>query len=922
MDLGPQPPPPLTLTQGSTPPDKPPKRPPEVNKAAETPKKALKQAMNNPFRDINPTVLEELHKCSISEAISATRAPFRYHPKDRFTLSGAPFGDGITTDTFHSAVVMVIAALDRGYFSEADPTPLSPSEWAKLACTMISAIGRGYGRQEHLVKEETLDRVRAGATDPHPLLPEFHTLFHRLSATADQLEHNTGVDQDGYKDWYDTIKENFMVKANKSAQAEVEESWRLWKADQIDRRADAQEAEIWAAVRDRNARYLFTAAAELGLPFASQNPSNDPCKMPTTGKKRTVSGSTPAARPSTPISFAGPSTPIAGPSTPVALRINPPRAAKRTPPPTQTTPSPITTPRGWPPRPSAPTATRADPSPTPQPRKTLPGSQTLLTAGPKVAERPMEPPQIPKQPPPSGDNANTAILQAILARLEALEHRGANAAGPLPLRTPATDSRTAAPSGSSNDRHPALPTEEPRNSSFTQVERNKKRKKGTGNTGTNPITGERPAQINLTPASYAKTATKAASILQGPVPAKPARPPPGITEVTVLRSGGHINPLTEQHIRSRAADAIIREVRLNIAKAVAKPIPLRAGRWSIGPHSKGNFVFSFDGCIPFDVIMSYEHILLGPFHGSGQLRPSLGWTRLLAHGVPFTDNNGDVFGPDILLSEIKTLPGLKKVHFAMEPRWLRPIESINSIYSTITFAISDPDSSATSTLLTERTALFGKEVTMRKWIDKPALVQCSRCHALGHIKTSNACPLGKDSIRCHICGGAHRSEEHNQKCPRKHTTAGICDCKNYKCLNCQSQGHHCRDSKCPAREKYRPRHARKTGRGRDKGKEKAHAEPPAQPPASTSRQGENTGPYHPPTEEEFADHFCQGMGDFERAWGNVETPDPTLESRTTMEIDSELSRSTPLHTPNNPPSQRKDYSPSHPHSSAASQSLN
>jgi Endonuclease-reverse transcriptase len=61
----------------------------------------------------------------------------------------------------------------------------------------------------------------------------------------------------------------------------------------------------------------------------------------------------------------------------------------------------------------------------------------------------------------------------------------------------------------------------------------------------------------------------------------------------------------------------VREVRLNIAKAVAKPIPLRAGRWSINPQSKGNFVFSFDGCIPFNMIMSYKHILLGPFHGSG-----------------------------------------------------------------------------------------------------------------------------------------------------------------------------------------------------------------------------------------------------------------------------------------------------------------
>ena len=239
MDLGPQPPPPpQTLTQVSTLPD-PPEKPPEAIEATTTTKRTLKQAPNNPFRKVSPKVLEELHKRSITEAISAFRAPFRYLPKECFTFSGASFGNGISTDTFHSAVIMVISAIDRGYFSETDPTPLTPSEWAKLTCTLVSAIGRGYGRQEHLVKEELLDQVRAEATDPDPLRPDFPTLFHRLAATADQLEHNTGVDQDGYRDWYADLKETFREKAAKSARVEVEESWRQWKADQIDRWAEA-----------------------------------------------------------------------------------------------------------------------------------------------------------------------------------------------------------------------------------------------------------------------------------------------------------------------------------------------------------------------------------------------------------------------------------------------------------------------------------------------------------------------------------------------------------------------------------------------------------------------------------------------------------------------------------------------------------
>jgi hypothetical protein len=162
----------------------------------------------------------------------------------------------------------------------------------------------------------------------------------------------------------------------------------------------------------------------------------------------------------------------------------------------------------------------------------------------------------------------------------------------------------------------------------------------------------------------------------------------------------------------------------------------------------------------------------------------------------------------------------------MEPRWLRPIGQILGPYSSITFAYSDSDGTITSTLLKGRPALFGKEVQIQKWIDKPQLVQCSRCHALGHNKASKACPLGRDSVKCYICGGSHRSEEHNQKCPRKHAIAGVCDCTNFKCINCLKTGHNCRDGTCPAREQYRPRNRRPAGRSSDKGKQRDPAEGP------------------------------------------------------------------------------------------------
>ena len=284
-------------------------------------------------------------------------------------------------------------------------------------------------------------------------------------------------------------------------------------------------------------------------------------------------------------------------------------------------------------------------------------------------------------------------------------------------------------------------------------------------------------------------------------------------------------------ISARAADVIVREVKLKMGKAVTRPIPLTAGRWSIHPRSKGNFVYSFDGNVPFELITTYEHILLAPFKGTGRLSPSMGWTRLLAHGVPVWEDPDSwvSFGPDALLKEVKAIPSLKKAHFAMPPRWLKPVDRIESMYSTITFAISDPDGTLTNNLLKGRTALFGKDVTIQRWIDKPALVQCSHCHALGHIKSSRACPLGKDSVKCHKCGGSHLAEIHDQSCTRKHAVAGLCDCK-LKCFNCHNAGHHSRDLRCPARDLFRPRPSRGPRRSRNKGKERNTDEDPATGP--------------------------------------------------------------------------------------------
>jgi hypothetical protein len=129
-----------------------------------------------------------------------------------------------------------------------------------------------------------------------------------------------------------------------------------------------------------------------------------------------------------------------------------------------------------------------------------------------------------------------------------------------------------------------------------------------------------------------------------------------------------------------------------------------------------------------------------------------------------TENGETIFGLEALLKETCSLPGLNSTHFALPPRWVRPVEHISSPYSSITFAFSDPDGSITAKLLKGRHRLFGKEVHLEKWLDKPPLVQCSCCHKLGHTAASRSCLVPKGDIKCACCAGHHTTDNHAHFC--------------------------------------------------------------------------------------------------------------------------------------------------------------
>jgi len=226
MALDPQLPQPPTLTLKLTK-NVPPDKPPEPSISLLFPENTPYHVPENPFRGPLSKALGKEYKEALREALGAIREPFLFAPEESINFNGKGLNTDISSESFQAAAIMVIAAIEQGYFPTRDPTPLSPSGWASLACMLVAAIGRGYHRQYTTNQDANLEKVRAETIDPDTLSPQFPTLFHRLAATAGDVSHHVGTDQEGYQDWYLTIKQLFTEKATKAAAAEVDEKWLL-----------------------------------------------------------------------------------------------------------------------------------------------------------------------------------------------------------------------------------------------------------------------------------------------------------------------------------------------------------------------------------------------------------------------------------------------------------------------------------------------------------------------------------------------------------------------------------------------------------------------------------------------------------------------------------------------------------------------
>jgi hypothetical protein len=101
-------------------------------------------------------------------------------------------------------------------------------------------------------------------------------------------------------------------------------------------------------------------------------------------------------------------------------------------------------------------------------------------------------------------------------------------------------------------------------------------------------------------------------------------------------------------------------------------------------------------------------------------------------------------------------------------------------------------------LLPRGVCMFGRQIKFIRAREHVSLIQCARCHELGHNASSSKCSVPKQESRCYICGKGHDSQHHSFECPGPHKVPGVCDCIP-KCLLCKQSGHNLRDKRCPRR---------------------------------------------------------------------------------------------------------------------------
>jgi hypothetical protein len=184
--------------------------------------------------------------------------------------------------------------------------------------------------------------------------------------------------------------------------------------------------------------------------------------------------------------------------------------------------------------------------------------------------------------------------------------------------------------------------------------------------------------------------------------------------------------------------------------------------------------------------------------------PTTGWTWVQFRGVDVAQRVGDseiVYSSDELHTAIRANPCFNNTIFCVRPHWQGNPANFRGPAATVIAAILDENNETCQRASSEGVCLFGRRVKFVRAGASPSLVQCSRCHEIGHYYTSPKCKW--TSSRCFKCGGSHDAQDHDFECKKQHKVVGVCDCV-LKCILCKNSGHHAREKGCPVRGDFVP----------------------------------------------------------------------------------------------------------------------
>jgi hypothetical protein len=156
--------------------------------------------------------------------------------------------------------------------------------------------------------------------------------------------------------------------------------------------------------------------------------------------------------------------------------------------------------------------------------------------------------------------------------------------------------------------------------------------------------------------------------------------------------------------------------------------------------------------------MALKPFLCSPFKGRTELVPTKGWTWIQLRQVPTEDIDHKVWGPEDLLAQFIANPCFQDALICIAPHWQGNPLNNDKMVSTVLAAIIDDDNSMCQNALTHGVRMFGAQVKFLRCRDNPSLLQCSRCHLLGHYANSSKCKLPKGQVKCYRCSGPHDGE--------------------------------------------------------------------------------------------------------------------------------------------------------------------